>query len=1043
LQSIARTYAQLHQHDKALPLLIRSLAIFENTPGSASRDIINVLGSLTWNYGVLGQYAQALVYMPRLIGAIEKVNGKNHTDFAAAIGNQSWLYFQLAQYELALPLAVRTLEISEELYGMAHPETAVALNNLAAIYNDLARFYEALKIQLRTLDMLEDTVGPEHPDTAFALNNLAETYKALAQYDRSIVLLSRSLAVLEKAKGQDHPDVAQVLNNLVNIYTILSQHGKALPLALRALSIQEKLLGEYHPNTALILGNLANIYDDLAQHDIALPLHRRSLAIREHVLGPTHPTTALALDNLAASYTFLAQFDEALPLYLRALEIREKSNGPNHPDTALALSNLSVAYGFLGQYEVALQLENRALGIVEAAMGPDHPDTASILTNIGESYLGLGRYGPAADLFQRALDIREKAFGPGHPATARALINLAEAFDSLGQTEEALVFKERALSIMEASQGDKHPNFARALSAVAVSYTLLEKYERAQELFLRSLAIREKALVLNHPDTAINLGNVAYTFAKGGDLELAIVFNKAAVNSFQSVREGVSRMGANELRSYTARVSLIYRRLADLLTDRGRLAEAQMVLDMLKEDEQFDFVRRKDESDPRRSRIGFNSTEQVWISRYRLIADRLGEIGREYQALQGREKTGLSSFEKQRQQSLLGDLKVAQFAFDEFIGEMRVDFARKGVARLVEMSETTRRAERERRELLKGLGDGVALLRIYMTDNQVNLLLTTPSVEIARRAQVSFVVLNRQIATFRRALRDTTADPRAQAFSLYQVLIAPIAQDIEKLGLKTVMLSLDGSLRYIPFGALHDGQSFLIQRWNLPLYTSVTRDRLRDPVAPLWEVAGLGVTRKLGQFEALPGVKTELAGIIRAGIGQSGVAGALPGEIYIDEAFTAQRLKSVSERPFTVLHLASHFQFSPGTERNSFLLLGDGQQLTLGDIRTQNYRFDFVDLLTLSACDTGLGGGRDEQGREIEGFGVVAQQQGAKAVLATLWPVGDQSTAILMADMYRRRQENNLNKIEALRQAQLSLLKHSQYSHPYYWAPFILMGNWK
>lgn len=102
-----------------------------------------------------------------------------------------------------------------------------------------------------------------------------------------------------------------------------------------------------------------------------------------------------------------------------------------------------------------------------------------------------------------------------------------------------------------------------------------------------------------------------------------------------------------------------------------------------------------------------------------------------------------------------------------------------------------------------------------------------------------------------------------------------------------------------------------------------------------------------------------------------------------------------------------------------------------------------MDLLTLSACDTGLGGGRDERGREIEGFGVIAQQQGAKAVLATLWPVADQSTAILMADMYGRRQSMNLTKIEALRQAQLALQSQPKYAHPYYWAPFILMGNWK
>jgi CHAT domain-containing protein len=265
-----------------------------------------------------------------------------------------------------------------------------------------------------------------------------------------------------------------------------------------------------------------------------------------------------------------------------------------------------------------------------------------------------------------------------------------------------------------------------------------------------------------------------------------------------------------------------------------------------------------------------------------------------------------------------------------------------------------------------------------------------------------------------------------------------VAKDLEQAGAKIVMLSLDGALRYLPFAALHDGKRYMVERWNLPMYTTVAKNRLRDEVTLSWKVAGLGVTRALGEFAALPSVRAEMSSIIKAAGG-----GVLPGEVYLDKAFTALRLQDVSKRSFQLLHVASHFRFSPGTEVNSFLLLGDGQQLTLGDIRTQNYRFDNVDLLTLSACDTGLGGGRDENGREIEGFGVIAQQQGAKAVLATLWPVADQSTSMLMAEMYRRRQEQHLTKIEALRQGQLSLLSQRRYAHPFYWAPFILMGNWK
>ena len=162
-----------------------------------------------------------------------------------------------------------------------------------------------------------------------------------------------------------------------------------------------------------------------------------------------------------------------------------------------------------------------------------------------------------------------------------------------------------------------------------------------------------------------------------------------------------------------------------------------------------------------------------------------------------------------------------------------------------------------------------------------------------------------------------------------------------------------------------------------------------------------------------------------------------------------------------VVHIASHFRFIPGTEKDSFLLLGNGNHLGLDQVKNSSY-FQKSELLTLSACETAMGS--RGQGTEIEGFGALAMGQGAKAVIATLWQVADESTALLMQEFYRLKEEKKLVKVEALRQAQLGLLNGTikprtqpdeqsddgetddtdkPYAHPYYWAPFILMGNWK
>jgi CHAT domain-containing protein len=166
------------------------------------------------------------------------------------------------------------------------------------------------------------------------------------------------------------------------------------------------------------------------------------------------------------------------------------------------------------------------------------------------------------------------------------------------------------------------------------------------------------------------------------------------------------------------------------------------------------------------------------------------------------------------------------------------------------------------------------------------------------------------------------------------------------------------------------------------------------------------------------------------------------------------------------VHVASHFQFQPGDQSRSFLLTGDGKHLSLEELNALPNLFRGVDLLTLSACNTGIGDNAGD-GREVESFGVLAQNKGARAVIATLWPVADSSTSMLMREFYRTRQENpGILKAEALRHAQLKLLRGELqpsgpssadrgvrplsdpvtrppgYTHPYFWAPFFLMGNW-
>ena len=205
-----------------------------------------------------------------------------------------------------------------------------------------------------------------------------------------------------------------------------------------------------------------------------------------------------------------------------------------------------------------------------------------------------------------------------------------------------------------------------------------------------------------------------------------------------------------------------------------------------------------------------------------------------------------------------------------------------------------------------------------------------------------------------------------------------------------------------------------------------------------------------------------------------GIQNVLDGRVLYNQAFNAESFRAALEQRPPIVHVASHFTFSPGDEENSSLLLGDGSELTLAEIR-KRYRFVNVDLVSLSACETGKDGKdeKDENGVEVEGLGVIVQKRGAKGVLATLWKVDDKSTGEFMRLFYDYWRHRGLTKAKALQKAQLAFIhgevdkalaevaargkftdasgkaveqpptpKEATPDHPYYWAPFILMGNW-
>jgi CHAT domain-containing protein len=269
------------------------------------------------------------------------------------------------------------------------------------------------------------------------------------------------------------------------------------------------------------------------------------------------------------------------------------------------------------------------------------------------------------------------------------------------------------------------------------------------------------------------------------------------------------------------------------------------------------------------------------------------------------------------------------------------------------------------------------------------------------------------------------------AKQVYDLLLRSAEDKLAASGITTLVFVLDGSLRNLPMAALYDGQKYLIEKYSIALAPGL--QLLQPQPLKRQQLKGLlgGLSKARQGFSALPSVAFEV----------NQIESEIPAQVLLDQTFTSTTLQTqLNSAPFPVIHLATHGRFSSKAE-DTFILTWDDRinvkQLdTLLRAREQR-ELKPIELLVLSACQTATG-----DRRAALGLAGLAVRSGARSTLATLWSVNDRSTAFFMVEFYRELGQPGVTKAQAVRNAQLALLKQPQYEHPYYWSPFILLGNW-
>jgi CHAT domain-containing protein/Tfp pilus assembly protein PilF len=923
----------------------------------------------------------------------------------AAQGNASSLHSAIEKFTATLPLWHAAGDAYEE--GLVQITIGESSYSLGEMQKALDSFTQAL--QLSQASGALDQEGEALDDAGDVYNTRGEKEKALDYYSRSLQLL--------RAVG-DRVGEGVVLGNIGAVYAELGQEQKALDYLNQALQMKRATGDRLHE--AATLHNIAGVYDVAGEDQKALDYYQQALALTRATGDKSG--TAHMLQSIGLVHMLLGDENKALDYYAEALSLFRDVG--DKQGEAIVLTHTGQTYVALAQSDKALEYLNRALPLLRSV--GNRIEEAGALNSIGVVYAGLGEISKSLDYYNQALQL-SRAVGD-RQEQAVFLNNIGAAYAALGDKPNALGSYAQALILAH--------QVRMPLTEGAIDSRLMR--------FWRS----------------------------EGRYETAIYFGKQAVNKVQEIRGNIRGLEKETQQAFLKSKGQPYRELADLLIIEGRLLEAQQVLDLLKDEEYFEFIRRDEKSAKSLTApVILTKTEEAANREYEAEAARVTAVGNEWAAL--RTKRNRSPEEEKRFGELSGQLKAANEAWEKFLTGLYAELRQKkstAEAREAEtqVREKTSGMQNVVRQLNSQAGSSTVALYTLVGEDNYRIIVVTPAVMVAREYPIKAAELRKKVFAFRQALTDPKTDPVPKAQELYKILIGPVAADLAAANAETLMWSLDDALRYLPMAALHDGHSYLVEKYRNEVFTPENEASLVErPNVSAWRGLGMGVSKSYGDFSALPSVPEELHRVIRdatccAGAGERaapGEEGVVPGQTMLDESFTEENMKKALEENYPLVHIASHFDFEAGNETDSFLLLGGkdakGERLTLAQIR-EDPRFNFADtqLLTLSACNTAVSGVA-ANGREVDGLAILAQQKGARAVVASLWGVYDSSTGLLMQAFYRNWTTNTgspLSKAEALRRAQLSLLHSAPgqpaslklpYSHPYYWAPFILIGNWQ